>query len=414
MGAAFSPTIANIFLSTIHHRFVQTQAKQPLLMKRYIDDIFLIWQHSQEDLLKFLTALNSSHPSLRYTWNFSSSSTDYLDITIFKGPTFPITGLLDTKTFQKPKNLYQYLHHDSCHPPSVFKALIKGECIRYIRTNSSNGHYLATIKLLKQRLLKRQFPHQLIERSIRLVKYTDRQKYLKEPTQRLKPVFKCLPPPHFSYLKAIVLQRYQHIKRFAPTPRFIALRHKTIGQELIRSNIFPTDEQFVDIIMTIENNTSDSTTHISAGKLPTLRSFETCPQPCNNPRCSTCQHFNPENYFRSTSTGRTYPIRRPFSCVSRNIIYLITCTKCKKQYVGYTTTQLNQRMCRHRSNINNNRTIYICVHFNFPDHNIRNLSVQAIDTDPNTTELKRLERFWIHTLQTYIPKGLNASLGCSI
>ena len=57
-------------------------------------------------------------------------------------------------------------------------------------------------------------------------------------------------------------------------------------------------------------------------------------------------------------------------------------------------------MCRHRSNINNNRTIYICVHFNFPDHNIRNLSVQAIDTDSDTTELK---------LQTYTPKGLNAS-----
>ncbi len=80
--------------------------------------------------------------------------------------------------------------------------LIKGE---YIRTNSSNG------QLLKQRLLKRQFPHQLIERSIRLVKYTDRQKYLKEPTQSISLSPLLLPQSH---------------------RRFIALRHKTIGQEL--------------------------------------------------------------------------------------------------------------------------------------------------------------------------------------
>ena len=43
MGAVFSPTIANIFMSTILRDFLSTQSTTPLLITRYIDDIFIIW-----------------------------------------------------------------------------------------------------------------------------------------------------------------------------------------------------------------------------------------------------------------------------------------------------------------------------------------------------------------------------------
>ena len=99
MGAAFSPTIANIFLSVTLQKFLQTQHLKPLLFKRYIDDIFMIWPHSSANLKIFLAALNLSHPSLHYTYATSPSSIDFLDITIFKGLTFDYTGILDTKTY---------------------------------------------------------------------------------------------------------------------------------------------------------------------------------------------------------------------------------------------------------------------------------------------------------------------------
>ena len=38
MGAAFSPTIANIFMSVFICKFLQTQKTKPLVLKRYIDD----------------------------------------------------------------------------------------------------------------------------------------------------------------------------------------------------------------------------------------------------------------------------------------------------------------------------------------------------------------------------------------
>ncbi len=103
----------------------------------------IIWEHSLEDLLTFLSA------TLRYMWTFSKTSVDYLT-----GLTFPATNLLDTKTFQKTQNLYQYLHFNSCHPMSTFKGLIIGEC-RYVRINSSKDNYLATLEQFKQRLYNR-------------------------------------------------------------------------------------------------------------------------------------------------------------------------------------------------------------------------------------------------------------------
>jgi hypothetical protein len=106
MGAAFSPTIANIFMSTIMKNFLHTQPIKPLLLTRYIDDIFLIWTNSEEELYSFLTDLNSFHPNLRFTHEHSTTSINFLDLTIFKGSLFPFINILDTKTFQKPLNLY--------------------------------------------------------------------------------------------------------------------------------------------------------------------------------------------------------------------------------------------------------------------------------------------------------------------
>ena len=85
-------------------------------------------------------------------------------------------------------------------------------------------------------------------------------------------------------------------------------------------------------------------------------------------------------------------------------------------YIGLTTTQLNTRINHHRSNILNHKRIYLCVHFNFPDHSLEDLSVQAIDTVPDNClnslqELKKLETYWIQVLKTLQPLGLNVSKG---
>jgi hypothetical protein len=45
--------------------------------------------------------MNNWHPNIKFTVNSSPTSIDFLDITIYKGPSLLHQHLLDVKTFQK-------------------------------------------------------------------------------------------------------------------------------------------------------------------------------------------------------------------------------------------------------------------------------------------------------------------------
>ena len=415
MGAAFSPTVANIFMSVTLSHFLATQVRKPLLLVRYIDDIFMIWTYGEFHLTRFLKDLNSFSPTLKYTYQHSPQSVDFLDLTIFKSALFPYTNLLDTKTFQKAHNLYQYLHYSSNHVRSKYKATITGELVRYVRTNTLKEDYLAMTNLLTARLVAREYPVKLVEKMIATVQYEARPRLLSiskpPPPKFFPPLFKCIPPPQYKLLKLIVLRDYHYLQSTVPSPRFIACKPNTLGKELVRTKLSPTEDQMSDIHRLLTNQVTS--THTTASHLPTLRIQSVRTQKCKHPRCATCTHLNCSKFLKCT---RTYTLRHNFVCSSRNLIYVITCTKCQKQYVGLTTQQLNARINHHRSNIFNKKAIYLSRHFNLPDHSINNLSVQAIDrvqedhSNP-LQELRKLEKYWINTLRTLQPLGLNVSSG---
>lgn len=238
--------------------------------------------------------------------------------------------------------------------------------------------------------------------------YYHQEKNIKRP-----PIFKCIAPSQFHHLKEVILKHYSLISEHVSHPRFITLRHKTLSQDLIRAQVFPTDEQMIDLIFQFGASTA---TYATAGNLPQLKFRERSIKKCGHPRCSTCQHLQCQTSFISTKTKISYPIRHHLSCTSSNIVYLITCSKCKKQYVGMTTKQLNTHLNHHKTAIFNKKRTYLHSHFNLPDHPIKNLTIQAIDhiqmeNESNvTSELRKLEKFWIKTLKTYQPIGLNVSL----
>ena len=55
--------------------------------------------------------------------------------------------------------------------------------------------------------------------------------------------------------------------------------------------------------------------------------------PCNF--CDTCKHYLvAERKFTSKVIDKTYYIKGDLSCNSKYVIYVITCDKCKDEYVG--------------------------------------------------------------------------------
>ena len=72
---------------------------KPLTWLRFIDDIFMIWTHGEEALVEFITYLNSLHPSIKFTHEYSHSSINFLDTTIkFNSERERITTLYNKPT----------------------------------------------------------------------------------------------------------------------------------------------------------------------------------------------------------------------------------------------------------------------------------------------------------------------------
>ena len=60
---------------------------------RYIDDIFLIWEHDEESLKLFLERINSIHPAIKFMVDRSYSSVNFLDVKVIMKDRKIITDL---------------------------------------------------------------------------------------------------------------------------------------------------------------------------------------------------------------------------------------------------------------------------------------------------------------------------------
>ena len=65
---------------------------------------------------------------------------------------------------------------------------------------------------------------------------------------------------------------------------------------------------------------------------------------CNESACNNCPGIDKSGQVISTSTGRKYRTQTRISCTSSNVIYMIQCNLCKKQYVGQTRNKLLTRI----------------------------------------------------------------------
>ena len=69
------------------------------------------------------------------------------------------------------------------------------------------------------------------------------------------------------------------------------------------------------------------------------------------------------NMVRSISNERKYKIRQRISCKSKNILYVVTCKKCKLQRVGHNT-EFHKRIANYFSHIkSSSRDSEITCHF---------------------------------------------------
>ena len=100
-----------------------------------------------------------------------------------------------------------------------------------------------------------------------------------------------------------------------------------------------------------------------------------------------------------------------FTCTSANVIYCITCTLCKKLYIGETGRRLGDRFREHLRDVekdDKDASKPVARHFNLPNHSKEHISICSLSLHQGTTNSrKNLEQRFIFQIGTLNPHGIN-------
>lgn len=391
MGKVFSPSLANLYLLDFDEKAMNGFFIKPLLFFRYLDDVFLIWPGSLTELKEYETFLNSLIPDIKINLEFSNTQISFLDVSVYVEE-----DLLKTRTFFKQTDTHQLLHTSSFHPKHTTIGLIKSQLIRFKRLSSSALDYNQTCKILFGFLKHRGYSLGKLRKKQFEIWFNYKDKYcITEPINENND--KCN--------NQIATNRIKKDGELIP----IIVDFCAIGSEIARGYkdlLIKTFNRNKFNIVTAYKNSQNLRQMLIKSKLAnvTTGAFIGCDQP----RCITCKfHAAPKNRVVSCVNNRTISVRCNISCSSINVIYIITCRKCKMQYVGETGRSLRDRVNDHRSAIRNKSDTPISWHFAMKEHSVADLSITPIDIVENVFIRRKKEKALQKYLKTIHPEGIN-------
>lgn len=385
MGKIIGPSAANIYLIDFDEAAMSGFRVKPEIFFRFLDDVFLFWNGTLQELKEYENFLNSLIPGIKITLEANLCSANFLDITLYKKFLDNNNIKIATKIYIKPTDTQNLLHTSSFHPPHTTKGILKSQLIRYKRISSSYEDYLQSAKSLFHTLKTRGYTLTRMWKQFKYVwyDYTDNSNKDNNKTSNVFPII-----INFDSVGRKLGEVYRDIlsntSTFNNHKLILAYKnHRNIHRLLINSKIKVNN-----------NNIKDNAVFRS--------------RKCNNANCRACNYIIESTFFISNVTKRTYILSSNFNCKSNNIIYLITCMACDKQYVGQTSRTLADRLNNHLSCIRHNKDTPISIHFNQPNHSINHLRIIAIEQNTSShKQLETKEKHWQHALQTFYPLGIN-------
>ena len=75
MGTKTAVSFANIFMAHIETTILSRTVFKATVWKRYIDDIFFLWDISKRDIEAFIEQANLHHPTVKFTAQMCNTET---------------------------------------------------------------------------------------------------------------------------------------------------------------------------------------------------------------------------------------------------------------------------------------------------------------------------------------------------
>ena len=113
MGTKMAVAFANIFMGKVETELLSRSTFKPLVWKRYIDDIFSLWDISREELKQFTQQGNNHHPSIKFMAEISETEITFLDTVVYKSNRFVTKSVVHICTHYKATETFQCTHFSS-------------------------------------------------------------------------------------------------------------------------------------------------------------------------------------------------------------------------------------------------------------------------------------------------------------
>ena len=305
--------------------------------KRFIDDGFIIWKKSFGEVSGFIKILNSLEKNIKFTYESSDQSVSFLNLSIYKK-----NGKILTDIFYKDTDSHDYLPFNSCHPRHTKKNIpyTLSRMICSIVTDPTRRDY--RLQELESWLLKAGYKIGLIKSAANKFKNVDPSSLWEKVPQEANKLL-------------VFVQTYNP-------------RNPQIYGDLVKNiDFLRTTEKYGSIfkdVKVIKSERQSSNLKSLLVHSNIAKKKDTGTKKCSKKKCGTCKYFcetKTTSFHRANNKFKTFKIKKPFDCSSRNLIYKITCNGCQEYYIGMTK-KLRSRVSGHKFCLFNSQSRIQQVH----------------------------------------------------
>jgi peptide-methionine (R)-S-oxide reductase len=249
MGTKMAPPYANIYMAKKEGQLTLQYSDYITMWKRFIDDIFFIWISTLDKLLEFIDIANTLFPTIKFTFEYSQTSVNFLDTTIY----IDNERKLRTTLYRKPTDKNLILHYTSRHPLHIKRNIIYNQALRYKRIISSPQKLNTELNTLVKIFRARGYPNRMIKQQITKACNIPRAELLKDrpkpPKQTKSKTFLTPHNTHTNTYQEKVKQLWKtHITEPAlqtlwpNPPLFIKVTDKKLMDRLVHTKQHPAPQ----------------------------------------------------------------------------------------------------------------------------------------------------------------------------
>ena len=266
--------------------------------KRYLDDVYSVFNGTLEEATELFTYIDILHDSIQFPDPQIATCIEFLDFIIYINPS---TYALEFELFIKPTNVGIFLNYNSAHPKSMIINSARNELRRAIKRSNTPENVTKSISKISNLLLDNEYPTHLV---IKLSKEVQ--------------------------LAAAEVQTSSNIHKRAFLDDSIILKLDYIDEQHKRKvlkSVHNSNISNIKVIFMPGKKLGDSLMHTKLNPIHCIAQSGKCYV------CNTSEHSN--------------------NCMSKNYVYLLTCSICNDVYIGESQRLYYVRMREHYNSIIN-------------------------------------------------------------